>query len=1563
MTLNPNGAPAGYYYEAGATAYLIDPAGTYSLAGARAPTTDPAGTYSAAGASAPTTDPAGTYSAAGARSPKTDPAGTYSGPGASAPTTDPAGTHSAARASAPKTDRAGTYSGPGASAATTDPAGTYSAAGASAPTTDPAGTYSAARASAPRLAAAGTYIPVTGSTSAVAQMQDPAGTYSPAGASAPTTDPAGTYSAAGASAPTTDPAGTYTTAGASAPTQDPPGTFSGAGAPAPTPADPGTYIAAAGATSAAAEIADPAGTYSAAGASAPIADPGGAYSAAGASAPTTDPAGTYSSPYALNRLFIEGGPNTPGNVVLSFNSATAVANYYGATSPEAYLANEFFAGYGGTSATMLFTRFSPLGGERSHLLGANISNLTPSQLQSINGSLSITLQGTTYSGSINLSGVHTLTAAATAIRSALNSNLPVEAVTAGSSITPVAISFSGSLNGYYLQVTSVSSGSIELGAQISGPGIAAGSFIINQLDGTPGDAGLYSLFIVGGTTSSETMTESYGVLTVGSVTSGAVAVGEEVAGAGVLPLTAIDDNLSGSGPGSTWLVNNAQTVAGENMTMNATPLTVTLESDVGATENNDYFKISTKGDFLHDHNPSTLSFMTGTAAAALGLTQASGAIDSTPGGELPLPSAFMNNLVQNENGQFGSFQSYSVLNQGGPDIQGGMAAWAQSTDGLYTFSSQTTTTSPAGSSAPTTDPAGTYSLAGASAPTLADPGTYIPVTGATSAAAEIVDPAGTYSLAGASAPTLAQPGYYVPTAGASSETQDDPGYYSPYSGATAEILALPPIISGTIAGQSTASGQPDTPFSSATIADPNIDTSDSLSIQVTGGGGALSDGAGFDGLTTSAGVYILSGTAAAITTELEALVFAPNTFAATTTFTLVDTTSLGTSATDANTTVTVTNGESVVVSVSTFLADKSTLDKMPGGFDILDLAAAITIDLDHLSDPNIDAITDNAEVGPDVQQLTTDATAIGKLQNANLSPALLAISDTAADVEAGLSTLVADTGEIASITASNGPIVVLAAAFLSEQSALDKIVGGFDVSDQAANVEANLDQLNDPNISAITVSDNGQISASVAQLTADVTAIGKLRNANASPVLLAINDTAGAVQTGLSTLVANTGEIGSITTSYGPIFVSAATYLADQSTLDKIVGGFDVSDSAPNLVADLSILNADFGVAAITADIGEATLNGGAGVNAPNFLESGWGTSLTVSEALAYAGAFSQGSGSTTAITTGDSLSLTGNAGLSGTTSGAGTLALAGGSATIDSGAELSVSQWSISGGGTDVTLGGDLDYSGSFSESASDTFVLSGGYLLLNGANDSFAGATVDGSNFLYTEGTAAVSGLTIGGTVEWENTNTVNQSGGNVTLGDNIPADAATLFNTSAATYDILDNSGIGLGASAASDINNVGLLEKTGGTATSVVAPAVTNTGTIEVAAGTLDMQGAVTGTGSDEISGASTLEFDATVSAGQTVSFTGSGGDLALHNPGVFAGDIGGFDAAGAGSNDIIEVAQAWVFTGFTENAGGTEGTLGFASGSSATSLTLLGDYNPAGFVHQTKTNGSTLITYI
>ena len=307
-----------------------------------------------------------------------------------------------------------------------------------------------------------------------------------------------------------------------------------------------------------------------------------------------------------------------------------------------------------------------------------------------------------------------------------------------------------------------------------------------------------------------------------------------------------------------------------------------------------------------------------------------------------------------------------------------------------------------GASAPTTDPAGSYSGPGASAPTLAAAGTYIPVTGATSAAAQIVDPAGTYSgagasapttdlagsysAAGASAPTLAQPGYYVPTAGARTETAVSAGYYQPFSGATTEFLALSPTISGSVSGQSTAPGQPDTPFASVTITDPNTETSDSLSIQLSGAGGTLSDSAGFKGLTTTAhGLYTLSGTAPAIANELDALVFTPGAGSGSTTFTLTDATSVSTSAIDAKTTVTVVSPGPVEVSVSTFLMDQSTLDLTAGGFDIIDSAGAIAANLDQLVDPHIDTITisDNGQVGASVQQLTIDATAIGKLQNPN----------------------------------------------------------------------------------------------------------------------------------------------------------------------------------------------------------------------------------------------------------------------------------------------------------------------------------------------------------------------------------------------------------------------------------------------------------------------------------------------------------------------------------------------------------------------------------------------------
>jgi hypothetical protein len=183
---------------------------------------------------------------------------------------------------------------------------------------------------------------------------------------------------------------------------------------------------------------------------------------------------------------------------------------------------------------------------------------------------------------------------------------------------------------------------------------------------------------------------------------------------------------------------------------------------------------------------------------------------------------------------------------------------------------------------------------------------------------------------------------------------------------------------------------------------------------------------------------------------------------------------------------------------------------------------------------------------------------------------------------------------------------------------------------------------------------------------------------------------------------------------------------------------------------------------------------------------------------------------------------------------------------------------------------------------------------------------------------------------------------SGGPTTLGD--PAgDVAKLVIASTGTWDILDDSLIGLGGSAPSFISNSGLFEKTSGTGTSAIAPAVTNTGTIEVTAGTLDLQGAITGKGNDEVSGASTLEFDSAVVATQTVGFLGGPSAVDLIDPNAFFGKIADF-----ASSNTVQLSGDWVFSSFSENAAGTLGTLTLASGASRHAFDFIGNYTASDF---------------
>jgi hypothetical protein len=171
-----------------------------------------------------------------------------------------------------------------------------------------------------------------------------------------------------------------------------------------------------------------------------------------------------------------------------------------------------------------------------------------------------------------------------------------------------------------------------------------------------------------------------------------------------------------------------------------------------------------------------------------------------------------------------------------------------------------------------------------------------------------------------------------------------------------------PTITGTVANQRTSSETPVNPFSGVTIADANSGATDILTISLSGAG--ILAGSGLSG---SNGVYVLSGTAAAVTSELDALTFlpvggVPNRVDATT-CTLSDTSSAyGTPAVDSTTTVIDTDPSvppSIVVPVPVVV---QTAEGAP-------VSAFVSVSID---DPNVNA-TDVLTITPSGPGLLTGA--------------------------------------------------------------------------------------------------------------------------------------------------------------------------------------------------------------------------------------------------------------------------------------------------------------------------------------------------------------------------------------------------------------------------------------------------------------------------------------------------------------------------------------------------------------------------------------------------------------
>ena len=183
----------------------------------------------------------------------------------------------------------------------------------------------------------------------------------------------------------------------------------------------------------------------------------------------------------------------------------------------------------------------------------------------------------------------------------------------------------------------------------------------------------------------------------------------------------------------------------------------------------------------------------------------------------------------------------------------------------------------------------------------------------------------------------------------------------------------------------------------------------------------------------------------------------------------------------------------------------------------------------------------------------------------------VAISDTAANVYSNLATLEADASHIGLIQATGGPVTVSDTQFDSDQAALNLIVGGFSISDLASTLSGDLTNLeaDASHINSITGTGGTITASSVGQFLSDETVLNKVVGG------FAISDISSNIHSNLGALTLDASHIASITSTSGQITVGNALFFADEAALNEIVGGFWISGQASVLSGDLNNLEAD----------------------------------------------------------------------------------------------------------------------------------------------------------------------------------------------------------------------------------------------------------------------------------------------------------------------------------------------------------------------------------------------------
>jgi len=339
----------------------------------------------------------------------------------------------------------------------------------------------------------------------------------------------------------------------------------------------------------------------------------------------------------INGVILTHSTRVPIGAVQPFATADDVSDYFGGSSQEADLADNYFNGFENSSikpAQVFYTQFNPTA-VPAYLRGGTISGITLQQLQLLSGTLILTVDGyLRTSASISLAAATSFSSAAALIQAGFVGTEPTAATVTGS-IGPGTASLNGYIDGNILTATTVT-GTLRVGGSVGGSGVAVGTRITGQLSGVDGAAGTYAVSI-SQTVPATAMTLTFGILTVASVASGFVDTGQTVTGTGgggVTAGTIITAGLSGTGGTGTYIVAPSGTVSSTTLVLKATPLTVTYDS----TSNSFLLTSGVAG------AASTVTFATGTLAASINFTQAEAAVLSQ-GANPAIPGTFMDSIT------------------------------------------------------------------------------------------------------------------------------------------------------------------------------------------------------------------------------------------------------------------------------------------------------------------------------------------------------------------------------------------------------------------------------------------------------------------------------------------------------------------------------------------------------------------------------------------------------------------------------------------------------------------------------------------------------------------------------------------------------------------------------------------------------------------------------------------------------------------------------------------------------------------------------------------------------